>query len=119
MSLLDALKVPNMDVLDFDFEEQPEGEASLMKQIAASAHPIRTTADPNAATSSAAEATSFVPENPSEQAADKIASLAPTSSKGADGSSGSQAGENPFWTMWIVIRKSAIWTTLFCIGLHP
>ncbi|KAJ0471753.1 hypothetical protein HanRHA438_Chr15g0688281 [Helianthus annuus] len=92
MSLLDALKVPSMDVFDFDFEEQAEGEVPLMKQVAASAHPIRTPADPNAATSSAAEATSSVPKNSSEQAATKTVSLVPVSSKGADGSSGSQAG---------------------------
>ncbi|KAF5788916.1 hypothetical protein HanXRQr2_Chr09g0364781 [Helianthus annuus] len=92
MSLLDALKVPNMDVLDFEFEEQPEGEVPLIKQIAASAHPIRSSADPNVATSSAAEATSSVPKDLSDQAAGKTVSHAPTSSKGADGSSGSQAG---------------------------
>ncbi|MFS7898250.1 hypothetical protein Hanom_Chr00s018970g01758671 [Helianthus anomalus] len=87
MSLLDALKVPNIDVLEFDFGEQLEGDDPLMKQIAASAHPIRPSADPTAAGSSAAEATSSIP---SDQAADKTVSHAPTSSKGADGSSGSK-----------------------------
>ncbi|KAJ0435932.1 hypothetical protein HanIR_Chr17g0898881 [Helianthus annuus] len=92
MSLLDALKVPNMDVLDFDFEEQLEGEVPLMKQIASSAHPIRSSADPNTVISSAAETSSSVLKDSSEQVADKMVSRAPTSPKGADGSSGSQAG---------------------------
>ncbi|KAL9994428.1 hypothetical protein Hdeb2414_s0912g00960441 [Helianthus debilis subsp. tardiflorus] len=92
MSLLDALKVPSMDVFDFDFEEQAEGEVPLMKQVAASAHPIRTPADPNMATSSVAEATSSVPKDSSEQAATETVSLIPVSSKEAGGSSGSHAG---------------------------
>ncbi|MFS8004218.1 hypothetical protein Hanom_Chr13g01223141 [Helianthus anomalus] len=96
MSLLDALKVPNMDVLDFEFGEQLEGDVPLMKQIAASAHPIRSSADPNAAGSSVAEATSSVPTDPSELAADKTVSHVPTSSKGADGSSGSKTGRKSF-----------------------
>ncbi|KAM0062222.1 hypothetical protein Hdeb2414_s0004g00145561 [Helianthus debilis subsp. tardiflorus] len=71
-----ALKVPNFNVLDFDFDEQAEGEAPFMKQVSSAAHeirlpPIQVTSEP-----SAADATSSVPK--------------PT--KGAVGSSESQAG---------------------------
>ncbi|KAJ0725337.1 hypothetical protein HanPI659440_Chr12g0457621 [Helianthus annuus] len=41
MSLRDALKVPNFNVLDFDFDEQAEGEIPLMKQVSSSAQEIR------------------------------------------------------------------------------
>ncbi|MFS8008421.1 hypothetical protein Hanom_Chr14g01272631 [Helianthus anomalus] len=81
-----------MDVLDFDFEKQGEGDVPLMKQVESSAYPIRAQTDPNVATSSAAEATSSVPKSSSEQAVIKIVSLIPISSKEAGGSSGSQAG---------------------------
>ncbi|MFS8016614.1 hypothetical protein Hanom_Chr15g01370651 [Helianthus anomalus] len=37
MSLSDALKVPNFHVLDFDLDDQGEGEIPLMKQVAPSA----------------------------------------------------------------------------------
>ncbi|KAM0034974.1 hypothetical protein Hdeb2414_s0015g00441101 [Helianthus debilis subsp. tardiflorus] len=93
MSLLDALKVPSTDVFDFDFEEQAKGEVPLMKQVASSAHPIRSSMAPNITTSSAAEATSSVLKGSSEQVADKTISLVPVSSKEAGGSSGSQAGQ--------------------------
>ncbi|MFS8012757.1 hypothetical protein Hanom_Chr14g01324611 [Helianthus anomalus] len=76
MSLRDALKVPNFNILDFDFGKQAEGEVPFMKQVSLTAHeirppPIQVTSEP-----SAVDATSSVPK--------------PT--KGADGSSGSQAG---------------------------
>ncbi|MFS7955769.1 hypothetical protein Hanom_Chr07g00646471 [Helianthus anomalus] len=76
MSLRDALKVPNFNVLDFDFDEQAEEEVPFMKQVSSAAYeirppPIKATSEPLAA-----DATSSVPK--------------PT--KGADGSSGSQAG---------------------------
>ncbi|KAM0034465.1 hypothetical protein Hdeb2414_s0016g00498431 [Helianthus debilis subsp. tardiflorus] len=41
MSLRDALKVPKFNVLDFDFDEQPEGEIPFLKQVSGSAHEIR------------------------------------------------------------------------------
>uniref|UniRef100_A0A251RPF2 Transposase (putative) gypsy type domain-containing protein n=1 Tax=Helianthus annuus TaxID=4232 RepID=A0A251RPF2_HELAN len=92
MSLLDALKVPSMDVFYFDFEQQGEEDVPLMKHVAPSAHPIRGQTDPNVTTSSAAEATSSVPKSPSERDAIKTVSLIPISSKEAGGSSGSQTG---------------------------
>ncbi|MFS7932741.1 hypothetical protein Hanom_Chr04g00371511 [Helianthus anomalus] len=92
MSLLDALKVPNMDVLSFDFEEQEEGEKPLMKQLESSAHPIRTPSDPAGAVSSAAEATSSAPKSSAKQVATETASLISIASKEVGGSSGSQAG---------------------------
>ncbi|MFS7972044.1 hypothetical protein Hanom_Chr09g00839981 [Helianthus anomalus] len=87
MSLLDALKVPSMDVFDFNFEEQGKGAVPLMKQVESSAYPIRVETDPNVATSSAAEATSSVPKSSSERDIIKT--------KEAGGSSGSQAGRKP------------------------
>ncbi|KAJ0765406.1 hypothetical protein HanPI659440_Chr08g0303071 [Helianthus annuus] len=51
MSLLDALKVPNMDVFDLDFEEQGEEDVPLMKQAVSSAHPIRPLTGPNVTSS--------------------------------------------------------------------
>ncbi|MFS7914364.1 hypothetical protein Hanom_Chr02g00152501 [Helianthus anomalus] len=41
MSLRDALKVPNFNVLDFDFDEQVEGEVPFLKQVSSSAQEIR------------------------------------------------------------------------------
>ncbi|MFS7923475.1 hypothetical protein Hanom_Chr03g00261131 [Helianthus anomalus] len=41
MSLRDTLKVPNFNVLDFDFDEHAEGEIPLMKQVSSSAQEIR------------------------------------------------------------------------------
>ncbi|MFS8000577.1 hypothetical protein Hanom_Chr12g01180041 [Helianthus anomalus] len=89
MSLLDALKVPSIDALDFDFEQQED--VPLMKQIAPSAHPIRGQTDPNITTSFAAEATSSVAKDSSDQAAVGTVSLVPVSFKEAGGSSGSHA----------------------------
>ncbi|KAF5786932.1 hypothetical protein HanRHA438_Chr10g0459621 [Helianthus annuus] len=77
MSLRDALKVPNFNVLDFDLDEQLEGEVPLMQQVASSAQEIRLPTNQDTSDPSAAEATSSVP----------------TPSKGAAGSSGSQAGK--------------------------
>ncbi|KAJ0586851.1 hypothetical protein HanIR_Chr04g0156481 [Helianthus annuus] len=90
MSLLDALKVPSMDSFDFDFEQQED--VPFMKQVAPSAHPVRGQADPNIPVSSAAETTSSVPKDSSEQAAAEAVSHIPASSKEAGGSSGSHAG---------------------------
>ncbi|KAJ0736157.1 hypothetical protein HanPI659440_Chr11g0440381 [Helianthus annuus] len=90
MSLLNALKVPSMDVFYFDFEEQGEGDVPLMKQVESSAHPIRPLADPNVTVSFAVGATS-VPRSASEQAVPEAASL--ISLKNVGGSSESQVGE--------------------------
>ncbi|KAJ0470149.1 hypothetical protein HanIR_Chr14g0715661 [Helianthus annuus] len=83
MSLLDALKVPSMDVFDFDFEEQGEEDVPLMNQVASSAHPIRPLADPNVTVPSAVEATSSAPRSTSDQAVAEAASFIPISSKDA------------------------------------
>ncbi|KAJ0552353.1 hypothetical protein HanRHA438_Chr08g0334891 [Helianthus annuus] len=90
MSLLDALKVPSMDSFDFDFEQQED--VPFMKQVAPSAHPVRGQADTNIPVSSAAETTSSVPKDSSEQATAEAVSHMPASSKEAGGSSGSHAG---------------------------
>ncbi|MFS8025322.1 hypothetical protein Hanom_Chr16g01473591 [Helianthus anomalus] len=75
MSLRDALKVPNFNVLDFDFDEQAEGGVPLMQQVAYAAQEIRPLTNQDISEPSAAEATSSVP----------------TPLKGVAGSSGSQA----------------------------
>ncbi|MFS7929642.1 hypothetical protein Hanom_Chr04g00334981 [Helianthus anomalus] len=93
MSLLDALKVPSMDVFDFDFEEQGEEDVPLMKQVVSSAQAIRPPTDPNVTEPSAAETTSSIPQSVSEQAAIEAASFIPVSSKDVGGSSGSQVGK--------------------------
>ncbi|MFS8026498.1 hypothetical protein Hanom_Chr16g01487451 [Helianthus anomalus] len=67
MSLRDALKVPCFDVLDFDLDDQGEGEVLLMKQVAPSAQEIQPV---------------IASDSPK-----------PTPTKGAAGSSGSQAGK--------------------------
>ncbi|KAJ0802442.1 hypothetical protein HanPI659440_Chr03g0129021 [Helianthus annuus] len=90
MSLLDALKVPSMDSFDFDFEQKED--VPFMKQVAPSAHPVRGQADTNIPVSSAAETTSSVPKDSSEQATAEAVSHMPASSKEAGGSSGSHAG---------------------------
>ncbi|KAF5757014.1 hypothetical protein HanRHA438_Chr17g0831551 [Helianthus annuus] len=77
MSLRDAMKVPSFDVLDFDFDDQGEGEVPLIKQVAYAAQEIRPLVAQDAAEPSTAETTSSV--------------LTPT--KDAAGSSGSQAGK--------------------------
>ncbi|KAJ0818584.1 hypothetical protein HanPI659440_Chr00c01g0704161 [Helianthus annuus] len=77
MSLRDALKVPSFDVLDFDFDDQGEGEVPLIKQVAYVAQEIRPLVTQDTSEPSAAEATSSI--------------LTPT--KGTAGSSGSQAGK--------------------------
>ncbi|KAJ0587871.1 hypothetical protein HanIR_Chr04g0168151 [Helianthus annuus] len=63
ISLLDALKVPNMDVFDLDFEEQGEEDVPLMKQVVSSAPPIRPLTDPNVTMTSAVEETSSAPRS--------------------------------------------------------
>ncbi|KAF5769300.1 hypothetical protein HanXRQr2_Chr14g0646621 [Helianthus annuus] len=93
MSLLNALKVPNMDVFDLDFEEQGAEDVPLMKQVVSSAHPIRPLTDPNVTGSPVAEATSSVPQSSTEQVITKAASFIPTSSKDAGDLSGSQVGK--------------------------
>ncbi|MFS7964464.1 hypothetical protein Hanom_Chr08g00750681 [Helianthus anomalus] len=75
MSLRDALKVPNFNVLDFDLDEQAEGEVPFMKQVAYAAQEIRPLITQDTSEPTAVEATSSIPM--------------PT--KGAAGSSGSQA----------------------------
>ncbi|KAJ0785808.1 hypothetical protein HanOQP8_Chr02g0047541 [Helianthus annuus] len=92
MSLLDALKVPSFDVFDFDLEDQAEGEIPLMKQVAPSAQEIRPVLPQDAPGHTTAETTSFVPQSTLNQDAAETTSL-PLSSKGAAGSSGSQAGK--------------------------
>ncbi|MFS7980487.1 hypothetical protein Hanom_Chr10g00940001 [Helianthus anomalus] len=77
MSLRDALKFPNFNVLDFDFDEQALGEVPLMQQVAYAAQEIRPLPIQDISEPSAAEATSSVS----------------TPTKGAAGSSGSQAGK--------------------------
>ncbi|MFS8009762.1 hypothetical protein Hanom_Chr14g01289191 [Helianthus anomalus] len=69
--------VPNFDVFDFDLENQDEDEVPLMKQVASSAQKIRPLAVPDAA----------------EPSGTGGASSAPTPTKEAAGSSGSQAGK--------------------------
>ncbi|KAJ0917267.1 hypothetical protein HanRHA438_Chr05g0204081 [Helianthus annuus] len=93
MSLLDALKVPSVDVFDFDFKEQGEEDVPLMKQIASSAYPIRPLVNPNVTGPSAAEATSSIPQDMPEQAAVETASSIPKSTKETVGSSGSPSGK--------------------------
>ncbi|KAJ0542520.1 hypothetical protein HanLR1_Chr00c1019g0787601 [Helianthus annuus] len=93
MSLLDALKVPSFDVFNFDFEEQGEDEVLLMKQVALSAQEIRPVIPHNVSEQAAVEATSSIPQSIHDQAAVEATSSIPTSSKGAVGSSGSQAGK--------------------------
>ncbi|MFS7934438.1 hypothetical protein Hanom_Chr05g00391561 [Helianthus anomalus] len=41
MSLKDAMRIPNFNVLDFDFDEQAEGKVSFMHQVASAAQEIR------------------------------------------------------------------------------
>ncbi|MFS7984887.1 hypothetical protein Hanom_Chr11g00991971 [Helianthus anomalus] len=77
MSLRDALKVPNFNVIDFDLDELAEGEVPFMKQVAYAAQEIRPLVTQDATEPSAAEATSSVP----------------TPGKDGAGSSGSQVGE--------------------------
>ncbi|KAM0049541.1 hypothetical protein Hdeb2414_s0008g00287131 [Helianthus debilis subsp. tardiflorus] len=76
MSLRDALKVPSFDVLDFDLDDQGEGEVPLMKQVAYAAQEICPLVAQDSTEPSTAEATSSIPS--------------PT--KDAAGSSRSQAG---------------------------
>ncbi|KAM0046644.1 hypothetical protein Hdeb2414_s0009g00318921 [Helianthus debilis subsp. tardiflorus] len=77
MSLMDAPKILNFNVLDFDFDEQAEGEVPFMQQVASVAQEIRPLTGQGTSEPSAADATSSVTK--------------PT--KGAAGSSGSQAGK--------------------------
>ncbi|KAJ0680654.1 hypothetical protein HanPI659440_Chr16g0626641 [Helianthus annuus] len=60
MSLKDALKIPNFNVLDFDFDEQAEGEVPFMKQVASTAQEIRPLTDQGTSEPSAADTTSSV-----------------------------------------------------------
>ncbi|MFS8030598.1 hypothetical protein Hanom_Chr17g01535871 [Helianthus anomalus] len=77
MSLRDALKVPNFNVLDFDLEEQLEGEVPLMQQVSSAAQEIRLLTGQDTSNPSVVDATSSVPK----------------STIGVAGSSGSQAGK--------------------------
>ncbi|KAJ0793016.1 hypothetical protein HanOQP8_Chr01g0024911 [Helianthus annuus] len=77
MSLRDAPKVPSFEVLDFDFDDQGEGEVPLMQQVAYAAQEIRPLITQDTSEPSTAEAISSIP----------------TPTKGAAGSSGSQAGK--------------------------
>ncbi|KAJ0725994.1 hypothetical protein HanPI659440_Chr12g0465241 [Helianthus annuus] len=92
MSLLDALKVPSFDIFDFDLEDQGEGEVPLMKQVAPSAQEIRPVISQDVPEQTAAEATSSIPQGALDQVAAETTSF-PLSSKGAAGSSSSQAGK--------------------------
>ncbi|MFS7918791.1 hypothetical protein Hanom_Chr03g00205301 [Helianthus anomalus] len=69
--------VPSFDVLDFDLDDQGEGEVPLMKQVTSSAQEIRLVIVSDSPRPSAAEVTSSIP----------------TPTKGAAGSSRSQAGK--------------------------
>ncbi|MFS7991163.1 hypothetical protein Hanom_Chr12g01067601 [Helianthus anomalus] len=77
MSLRDALKVPSLDVFDFDLEDQGEDDVPLMKQVASSAQEVRPLVVLDAAQPSGAGGASSVP----------------TPTKEATGSSGSQGGK--------------------------
>ncbi|KAF5790626.1 hypothetical protein HanRHA438_Chr09g0397111 [Helianthus annuus] len=79
MSLRDALKVPNFNILDFDFDEQVEGEILHMKQVSSSAQEIRPLTEQSASEPPTADATSSGP---------KLI-------KDATGSSGSRAKGDP------------------------
>ncbi|MFS8026525.1 hypothetical protein Hanom_Chr16g01487741 [Helianthus anomalus] len=92
MSLLDALKVPSFNVFDFDFEEQGEDDVPIMKQVALSAQEIRPVIPQDVSERAAVETASSIPQGAHDQAATETTSV-PTSSKGAIGSSGSQAGK--------------------------
>ncbi|KAJ0452961.1 hypothetical protein HanHA300_Chr15g0584971 [Helianthus annuus] len=92
MSLLDALKVPIFDIFDFDLEDQGEGEVPLKKQVAPSAQEIRPVLPQDAPEHTAAEITSSPPQGALDQSAAETTSF-PLSSKGAAGSSVSQAGK--------------------------
>ncbi|MFS7905463.1 hypothetical protein Hanom_Chr01g00048021 [Helianthus anomalus] len=67
MSLLDALKVPSFDVLDFDLEDQGEEEVPLMKQAAPSTQEIRPIVPRNVPEQGAAETTSSIPQDAPDQ----------------------------------------------------
>ncbi|MFS7929777.1 hypothetical protein Hanom_Chr04g00336451 [Helianthus anomalus] len=60
LNVNDALKVPAFNVLDFDFDEQAEGEAPFMKQVASTAQEIRPLVDQSTSEPSAADATSSI-----------------------------------------------------------
>ncbi|KAL9992338.1 hypothetical protein Hdeb2414_s0018g00536991 [Helianthus debilis subsp. tardiflorus] len=77
MSLRDAPKVPNFNVLDFDLDEQAEGEVPFIQQVACATQEIRPLTAPDTSEPTAARATSSIP----------------TPTKGAAASSGSQAGK--------------------------
>ncbi|MFS8004230.1 hypothetical protein Hanom_Chr13g01223271 [Helianthus anomalus] len=77
MSLRDALKVPNFNVMDFDLDEQAEGEIPFIQQVAYAAQEIRPLTAPGTSEPTAEVATSSIP----------------TPIKGAAGSFGSQVGK--------------------------
>ncbi|MFS7914367.1 hypothetical protein Hanom_Chr02g00152541 [Helianthus anomalus] len=79
MSLRDALKVPNFNVLDFGFDEQVEGEVTFLKRVSSSAQEIRPLTEQSASEPPIADATSSVPKFVKE----------------ATGSSGSRAIDGP------------------------
>ncbi|KAJ0614896.1 hypothetical protein HanIR_Chr02g0067671 [Helianthus annuus] len=62
MSLRDALKVPNFNVLDFDFDEQVEGEIPFMKQVSSSAQEIRPLTEQSASELPTVDVTSSGPK---------------------------------------------------------
>ncbi|KAF5790067.1 hypothetical protein HanXRQr2_Chr09g0378671 [Helianthus annuus] len=62
MSFRDALKVPNFNVLDFDFDEQVEGEVPFMKQVSSSAQEIRPLTEQGASEPPTADAASSGPK---------------------------------------------------------
>ncbi|KAM0070104.1 hypothetical protein Hdeb2414_s0001g00009431 [Helianthus debilis subsp. tardiflorus] len=62
MSLRDELKVPNFNVLDFDFDEQVEGEIPFLKQVSSSAQEIRPLTEQSASEPHTADATSSAPK---------------------------------------------------------
>ncbi|MFS7926800.1 hypothetical protein Hanom_Chr04g00301411 [Helianthus anomalus] len=68
MSLRDALKILSFNVLDFDFDEQLEGEVPFMKQVSGSAHEIRPLSDQSALELPTADATS-IPDKPVREVA--------------------------------------------------
>ncbi|MFS7906336.1 hypothetical protein Hanom_Chr01g00058081 [Helianthus anomalus] len=101
MSLKDALKVSNFNVLDFDFDEQAEGEAPFMKHVASAAQEIRPLTDQGTSEPSAADATLSVPKP----------------AKGAVGSSGSQAKKESI--LDDVDSDPEVWSLDEALKYHP
>ncbi|KAM0063164.1 hypothetical protein Hdeb2414_s0003g00087861 [Helianthus debilis subsp. tardiflorus] len=79
MSLRDALRVPNFNTLDFDFDELAEDEKPFLRQVSVSAQEIR----------------HMVESKSSEAPAVENVSTGPKSNEEAAGSSGAQVRDEP------------------------